>query len=74
MFRSFPATPTLRSRFFTTAKCMEIWAHRTIDNHTASPIGLHIIEGIYGRDGNFSDGPNPYGNEDNYGRAGPGTT
>ena len=47
--------------------CMEIWAHRTIDNHAASAIGLHIIEGIYGRDGNFSDGPNPYSNEDNLG-------
>ena len=29
--------------------CMELWAHRTIDNHSASPIGLHIIEGVYGR-------------------------
>jgi hypothetical protein len=26
---------------------MELWAHRTIDNHAASPMGLHIIEGIY---------------------------
>ena len=43
--------------------CMELWAHRTIDNHAASPIGLHIIEGIYGRDGDFNMGPNPFGSE-----------
>ena len=42
---------------------MELWAHRTIDNHAASPIGLHIIEGIYGRDGDFNMGPNPFGSE-----------
>ncbi|MFB3920540.1 MAG: DUF362 domain-containing protein [Terriglobia bacterium] len=43
--------------------CMELWAHRTIDNHAASPMGLHIIEGIYGRDGDFNWGPNPFGSE-----------
>ncbi len=43
--------------------CMELWAHRTIDNHTASPMGLHVIEGIYGRDGDFDMGPNPFGYE-----------
>jgi hypothetical protein len=42
---------------------MELWAHRTIDNHAASPMGLHIIEGIYGRDGDFNFGPNPFGSE-----------
>ena len=52
---------------FYNSESMEIWAHRTIDNHAASAIGLHIIEGIYGRDGNFSDGPNPYSNEDTLG-------
>ncbi len=36
--------------------CMELWAHRTIDNHAASPMGLHIVEGIYGRDGDFNWG------------------
>jgi hypothetical protein len=49
---------------------MELWAHRTIDNHAASPMGLHIIDGIYGRDGDFNWGPNPLGNENNFdGRA-----
>lgn len=43
--------------------CMELWAHRTIDNHAASAIGLHIVEGIYGRDGDFNLGPNPFGSE-----------
>jgi hypothetical protein len=43
--------------------CMELWAHRTIDNHAASAVGLHIIEGIYGRDGDFNWGPNPFGSE-----------
>ena len=57
-------------QYYYTALCMELWAHRTIDNHAASPIGLHIIEGIYGRDGDFNWGPNPFGNENNYdGRA-----
>ena len=52
------------------ASCMELWAQRTIDNHSASSIGLHIVEGIYGRDGDFNWGPNPYGNENNFdGRA-----
>jgi len=47
--------------------CQEIWSHRTLDNLSASDIGLHIIEGIYGRDGNgFLYGPNPMGNEDNH--------
>jgi hypothetical protein len=53
-----------------TALCMELWAQRTIDNHAASPMGLHIIEGIYGRDGDFNWGPNPFGSENNHnGRA-----
>ena len=45
--------------------CMEMWAHRTIDNLTPSPMGLCVVEGIYGRDGDFNTGPNPFGNEDN---------
>ncbi|MHB9031300.1 MAG: hypothetical protein ACYC9O_21230, partial [Candidatus Latescibacterota bacterium] len=44
--------------------CMELWAHRTIDNLAASNFGLHVIEGIYGRDGDFNWGPNPHGNDD----------
>jgi hypothetical protein len=58
--------PQYNDAYYYTAMCMEIWAHRTIDNHTASPMGLHIIEGIYGRDGDFNQGPNPFGNENNY--------
>ena len=58
------------AQYYYNAVCMELWAHRTIDNHAASPMGLHIIEGIYGRDGDFNWGPNPFGNENNYhGRA-----
>lgn len=30
----------------------EIWAHKTCDNHSVLKIGLSMIEGIYGRDGN----------------------
>jgi len=38
---------------------MEKWISRTLDNKSATPAGLHIIEGIYGRDGNgFLNGPN----------------
>jgi len=37
----------------------ETWATRCLDNNSVTPCGLHIIEGIYGRDGNgFNDGPN----------------
>ena len=62
--------PGYNDAYYYTALCMELWAHRTIDNHAASPMGLHIIEGIYGRDGDFNNGPNPFGNENNYdGRA-----
>jgi len=62
--------PKYNEAYYYTALGMELWAHRTIDNHAASPMGLHIIEGIYGRDGDFNNGPNPFGNENNYdGRA-----
>ena len=40
---------------------METWASRCIDNNSINFAGLHIIEGIYGRNGNFMDGPNPQG-------------
>jgi len=36
---------------------METWASRCLDNNQYTPVGLHIIEGIYGRDGNFQNGP-----------------
>jgi hypothetical protein len=62
--------PAFCEAYYYTALCMEMWAQRTIDNHAASPMGLHMIEGIYGRDGDFNQGPNPLGNENNYeGRA-----
>ena len=44
--------------------CMEMWAHRTIDNIATSDQKIHVIEGIYGRDGDFNWGPNPYNNDD----------
>ena len=38
---------------------METWASRCLDNNSVSDAGLHIIEGVYGRDGNgFLNGPN----------------
>jgi hypothetical protein len=40
---------------------METWASRCTDNNLAlwDTVGLHIVEGIYGRDGNgFLEGPN----------------
>ena len=45
--------------------CQEIWSHRTLDSLSATKFGLHVVEGIYGRDGNFGPGPNPEGNENN---------
>ncbi len=35
----------------------ETWATRCLDNISTLNTGLHIIEGIYGRDGNFVEGP-----------------
>lgn len=38
---------------------MEKWVARTLDNNSVTPAGLHIIEGVYGRDGDgFTKGPN----------------
>lgn len=36
---------------------METWATRCLDNNATSNCGLHVIEGIVGRDGNFVEGP-----------------
>lgn len=46
---------------------METWASRNTDNNAAlkGRIGLHIIEGIFGRDGDFARGPNPSGDDNN---------
>jgi hypothetical protein len=35
----------------------ETWATRCLDNNSVTFADLHIIEGVYGRDGNFMDGP-----------------
>ena len=56
---------------------METWVTRTLDNLSVTPCGLHIIEGIYGRDGqgNGVYGPNPQDqnhNIDEYGRSNTG--
>jgi len=40
---------------------METWSTRCLDNNSVTKPGLHIIEGIYGRDGNFIDGPHEDG-------------
>lgn len=55
--------PAFVRQYGYTTTAMELWAQRTVDNHAASPMGLHIIEGIYGRDGDFNFGPNPFGAE-----------
>ena len=38
------------------ASRMEIWTARTLDNLSVTPAGLHIIEGVYGRDGDSGNG------------------
>lgn len=45
---------------------METWASRCLDNNSVIRAGLHIIEGIYGRDGHFMDGPNEGGLANDY--------
>ncbi len=38
---------------------METWASRCLYNNTVTKAGLHVIEGVYGRDGDgFLNGPN----------------
>jgi hypothetical protein len=37
---------------------METWASRCLDNNSVLKAGLHVIEGVYGRDGHFIEGPN----------------
>ena len=49
---------------------MEVWAQRTLDNHSVTNTGLFVIEGVYGRDGNgFLLGPNPQETTDADGEA-----
>ncbi len=45
---------------------METWASRCLDNNSVTPAGLHVIEGVYGRDGHFIDGPNEGGLANDY--------
>jgi hypothetical protein len=45
---------------------METWASRCLDNNAVTKAGLHIIEGVYGRDGHFMDGPNEGGLANDY--------
>ncbi len=39
----------------------EIWAARCLDNNSITHPGLHVIEGVYGREGAFWYGPGPDG-------------
>ncbi|HJP29110.1 MAG TPA: DUF362 domain-containing protein [Candidatus Latescibacteria bacterium] len=43
---------------------MEGWAQKTLDNLSASSMDLAMIEGIYGRDGNWMDGPHSGSSKD----------
>ena len=46
---------------------MESWAQRTCDSILVTDIGLNIIEGIYGRNGNaFLKGPGPGGKAEDF--------
>ncbi len=46
---------------------METWAQRTCDSLSVTDIGLNIIEGIYGRNGNaFLKGPGPGGKAEDF--------
>ncbi len=55
---------------------METWVTRTLDNLSVTPTGLHIIEGIYGRDGqgNNDVGPNPTDQPHTFNATGVSTT
>jgi len=46
---------------------METWAQRTCDSLMVTDIGLNVIEGIYGRNGNaFMAGPGPGGTAEDF--------
>jgi uncharacterized protein (DUF362 family) len=46
---------------------MERWAQRTCDSLSVTNVGLNVIEGIYGRNGNgFMQGPGPAGNAEDF--------
>jgi len=45
---------------------METWASRCLDNNSVTSAGLHVIEGVYGRDGHFIAGPNEGGLANDY--------
>ncbi len=45
---------------------METWASRCLDNNSVTKAGLHVIEGVYGRDGHFVAGPNDGGLANDY--------
>ena len=46
---------------------MEMWAQRTCDSHSVTQVGLCLIEGIYGRNGNaFMEGPGPGGKAEDF--------
>ena len=44
----------------------ETWATRCLDNNSVTHPHLHIVEGIYGRDGHFIPGPSPEGLASDY--------
>lgn len=55
---------------------METWATRTLDNLSVQKAGIHIIEGIYGRDGqgNGDMGPNPVEQNHDFSETGTSST
>lgn len=49
----------------------ETWTARTLDNISSTPCALHVVEGIYGRDGTSSErGPHPFEQDHKYGTVG----
>jgi len=47
----------LTSGFADSGIGQETWATRCLDNNQITQAGLHVIEGVYGRDGHFVIGP-----------------
>jgi uncharacterized protein (DUF362 family) len=52
---------------YTSGYGMERWAQRTCDSLSVTDVGLNVIEGIYGRNGNgFMSGPGPDGKAEDF--------
>ena len=59
---------------YTGGLCQETWISKTLDNISATPCAISVVEGIYGRDSDDVRGPHPFDIEHKYGLLGKSST